>query len=118
MGRFEMAKLLTLTLLLVTLALAATADEAAPHDSDDEPRIDDDVDIGQSDDGSDGNDFDDAALAELERVDEIDEPADPFDSESDRRSRVYTRCRRGCRRGMVLSRYHRCRCVPRKCPPG
>merc|ERR1712117_871491 len=68
MGKVEMAKLLTFTLLFVTLALAAVADpdEVAPYDSDAEPRMEDSVSLGLRDDG------DDAEVSALDRADETD----------------------------------------------
>merc|ERR1712117_385452 len=71
MGKVEMAKLLTFTLLFVTLALAAVADpdEVAPYDSDAEPRMEDSVSLGLKDDGDDG---DDAEVSALDRADETD----------------------------------------------
>merc|ERR1712117_783420 len=121
MGKVEMAKLLTFTLLFVTLALAAVADpdEVAPYDSDAEPRMEDSVSLGVKDDGDDGDDaevsaldradetdmgpgddsldefdFDDEAADDLDRAVETELQADPSASEdSDRRSPV--RCASG-----------------------
>merc|ERR1719288_169072 len=98
-----MAKILTLTLLSVILALAATTIDANPLDIDDEPRMDDDfdADVGLNDDGSDEDDN-----AELDRADDPSSQLVPTDR----------RCRKGCRRGYTLSRNHFCRCVRRSTP--
>merc|ERR1719507_968331 len=114
-----MAKLMALTLLFVTLALAAAAVEAAPHDSDDEPRVDDEVDLlGLSDGALDEDDYDED-VSELDRADETEQQADPSDRRSYRRRcpRGYltkrTNCRRVCR--FKHRKCTRClvRCVPR-----
>merc|ERR1719237_1510249 len=96
-----MAKLLTLSVLFVTLALASAEVDATPNESEDEPRMDEEVNLlGLSDDALDEDD-------ELDRADETDEQADP----SDRRSI------RSCRRGWKKSSgcYKRLRCRARNC---
>merc|ERR1712027_98106 len=115
-NKVEMAKLLTFTLLFVTLALAAVADpdEVAPYDSDDEPRMDDSVSLGLDDDGDaaevsaldrtdetelglgddslDEDGFDDDAADDLDRAVDTELQTNPSD-DSDRRSPV--RCASG-----------------------
>merc|ERR1712117_81203 len=143
MGKVEMAKLLTFTLLFVTLALAAVADpdEVAPYDSDAEPRMEDSVSLGLRDDGDaaevsaldradetdmgpgddslDEFDFDNEAADDLDRAVETELQASAFE-DSERRSPVRFNCRKRCPRGTRHSRYHYCRCVPtsRRCQSG
>merc|ERR1712117_298116 len=55
-----------------TLALAAATDETAPHDLEDEPRADSEVDLESGDDDAlDGGDFDDE-LGDLDRSEQRD----------------------------------------------
>merc|ERR1712115_252768 len=136
-NKVEMAKILAFTLLFATLALAAFAAEVAPYDSGDEPRMDDSVSLGLEDDGDDAEvsaldrtdetdlglgddsldefDFDNEAADDLDRAVDTELQTNPSD-DSDRRSPVRFKCRKRCRRGYTLSRYHYCSCVRRSTP--
>merc|ERR1719322_1023025 len=76
----------------------------------------DEADLGLGDDSFDEDSFDNEAAGDLDRAVETEAPSE----DSDRRSPVRVRCRKGCGGGYTLSRYHRCRCVPtsRRCSPG